>query len=115
MVFDKIQSLCPYHFCCHSRKLHKEPFLLSHSHIATSVLLTICLGTNMADSIRRQDKTFNTYGINSLLFLVSCVIRKLVRSSSRELGKRLCGLAVGWAEVIGQTVSLLLVVTKTKT
>ena len=49
MVFDKIQSLCPNHLCCRSRKQHKEPFLFSH--------VTICLGTNMADSNRRHDKS----------------------------------------------------------
>ena len=57
MVFDKIQSLCPDHFCFHSPKLHKEQFLLSHSHLTTSAFVTICLGTNMADSNRRQDKS----------------------------------------------------------
>ena len=56
MVFDKIQSLCPDHFCCHSRKLHKEQFLLSYSHLTTSTVVTICLGINMADSNRRQGK-----------------------------------------------------------
>ena len=53
--------------------------------------------------------TFRTFGINFLLFLDSCVIRKLVHSSWWELKKRLCGLKVGWAEVIRQTVSFLLV------
>ena len=53
--------------------------------------------------------TFKTYGINSLLFLGNCVIRKLVRSSWWELEKRLCRLEVGWAVVIWQTVSFLLV------
>ena len=57
MVFDKIQSLCPDHFCCHSRKLHKEPFLLSHSHLTTSTFVTICTGTNMGNSNRHQDKS----------------------------------------------------------
>ena len=57
MVFDKIQSLCPDHFCFHSPKLHKEQFLLSHSHLTTSAFVTICLGTNMADSNRRQGKS----------------------------------------------------------
>ena len=53
--------------------------------------------------------TFKTFGINFLIFLGSCVIRKLVHSSWWELEKRLCGLEVGWAEVIRQTVSFLLV------
>ena len=44
--------------------------------------------------------TFKTFGINFLLFLGSCVIRKLVHSSWWELEKRLCGLEVGWAAVI---------------
>ena len=57
MVFDKVKSLCPNHFCCYSRKLYKEPFLLSHSHLTTSTFVTICLGTNMADSNRRQYKS----------------------------------------------------------
>ena len=57
MVFDKIQSFCPDHFCFHSPKLYKEQFLLSHSHLTTSAFVTICLGTNMADSNRRQDKS----------------------------------------------------------
>ena len=52
--------------------------------------------------------TFKTYIINFLLFLGSCVIRKHVHSSWWELVKRLCGLEVGWAEVMRQTVSLLL-------
>ena len=47
--------------------------------------------------------TFKTFGINFLLFLGSCVIRKLVHSSWWELEKSLCGLEVGWAEVIRQT------------
>ena len=53
----KVKSLCPNHFCCYSRKLHKEPFLLSYSHLTTSAFVTICLGTNMVDSNRRQDKS----------------------------------------------------------
>ena len=53
--------------------------------------------------------TSKTYGINSLLFLGSRVIRKLVRSLWWELEKSFCGLEVGWAEVIRQTVSFLLV------
>ena len=53
--------------------------------------------------------TFKTLRINSLLFLGSCEIRKLVRSSWWELEKMLCGLKVGWTEVIRQTVSFLLV------
>ena len=57
MVFDKIQSLSPDRFDCHSRKLHKEPFLLSHVHLTISAFVTICLGTNMADSNRRQDES----------------------------------------------------------
>ena len=57
MVFDKIQSLCPNHLCCRSRKQHKEPFLFSHSHLTTRAFVTICLGTNMADSNRRHDKS----------------------------------------------------------
>ena len=44
--------------------------------------------------------TFKTLGVNFLLFLGSCVIRKLVHSSWWELEKRLCGLKVGWAEVV---------------
>ena len=46
--------------------------------------------------------TFKTFGINFLLFLGSCVIRKLVHSWWWELEKSLCGLEVGWAEVIRQ-------------
>ena len=57
MIFDKVKSLCPNHLCCYSRKLHKEPFLLSYSHLTTSAFVTICLGTNMVDSNRRQDKS----------------------------------------------------------
>ena len=53
--------------------------------------------------------TFKTFGINFILFLDSCVIRKLVHSSWWELKKTLCGMKVGWAEVIRQTVSFLLV------
>ena len=53
--------------------------------------------------------TFKTYIINFLLFLGSCVIRKHVHSSWWELVKRLCGLKVGWAEFMRQTVSFLLV------
>ena len=54
--------------------------------------------------------TFKTYGINFLfLFLGSCVIRKPLHSSWWELEKNLCGLRVGWAEIIRQTVSFLLV------
>ena len=53
--------------------------------------------------------TFKTFGIYFLLFLGSCVLRKLVHSSWWELEKRLCGLEVGWAEVIRQIVSFLLV------
>ena len=46
--------------------------------------------------------TFKTFGINFLLFLGSCVIRKVVHSSWWELEKGLCGVEVGWAEVIRQ-------------
>ena len=46
-----------FHFCCHGWKLHKGPFLLSNSHISTSAFVTNCLGTNMVDSNRRQDKS----------------------------------------------------------
>ena len=55
MVFDKIQSLCPDHYT--NLKLHKKPFLISRSHPTTSAFVTNCLGTNMADSNRRQDKS----------------------------------------------------------
>ena len=51
--------------------------------------------------------TFKNYGINFLLFFGSCVIIKLVYSSWWELEKKLCGLEVGWAGVIRQTVSFL--------
>ena len=44
-----------------------------------------------------------------LFFLGICVIRKLVHLSRWELEIRLCELEVGWAEVIRQTVSFLLV------
>ena len=47
--------------------------------------------------------TFKTFGINFLLFLGSCVIRKLLHSSWWELEKSLYELEVGWAEVIRQT------------
>ena len=57
MVFDEIQFLCPDQFWCHSRKLHKESFLLFHFHLTTSAFVTICLSTNMADSNRRHDKS----------------------------------------------------------
>ena len=57
MVFDKVTSLCPNHFCRHSRKLYKEPFLLYHSHLTTSAFVTICLGTNIMNSNRRRDKS----------------------------------------------------------
>ena len=56
MVFNNIQSLCPYHFCCHSQKLGKEPFLLSHFYLSTSPLVTICLGTIIVDSNHCQDR-----------------------------------------------------------
>ena len=46
--------------------------------------------------------TFKTFGINFLLFLGSCVIRKVMHSSWWELEKGLCGVEVGWAEVIRQ-------------
>ena len=44
--------------------------------------------------------TFKSCGINFILFLGSCVMRKLVHFSCWELEKRLCGLEVGWAAVI---------------
>ena len=53
--------------------------------------------------------TFKTYRINFILFLGSCVMRKLVHSSWWELEKSLFGLEVGWAEVIRQTETFLLV------
>ena len=53
--------------------------------------------------------TFKTYGINLLLFLGSCVIRKLAHSLWWELEKKLCGLEVQWAGVIRQIMSFLLV------
>ena len=46
--------------------------------------------------------TFKTFGINFLLFLGSCVIRKVVHSSWWELEKGWFGVEVGWAEVIRQ-------------
>ena len=46
---------------------------------------------------------FKTFGVNFLLFLGSCVIRKFVHSSWWELEKSLYELEVGWAEVIRQT------------
>ena len=46
--------------------------------------------------------TFKTFGINFLLFLGSCVIRKVMHSSWWELEKGLFGVEVGWAEVIRQ-------------
>ena len=58
MVFNNIQSLCPFHFCCHSWKLPKEPFLLSHFYLTTSTFVTICLGTIIMNSNHRQDKTW---------------------------------------------------------
>ena len=47
MVFDKIQSLCPDHFCCHSRKLHKEPLPLSHSHLTISAFVATVVKTKV--------------------------------------------------------------------
>ena len=46
--------------------------------------------------------TFKTFGINFLLFLGSCVIRKVVHLSWWKLEKGWCGVEVGWAEVIRQ-------------
>ena len=70
MVFDKIQSLYPGHFYFHTQKQHKEPFLRSLSHCDLSNE-RVCLGTNMADSNRRQDE--GHVGENQeLKFLVHC-------------------------------------------
>ena len=83
MVFDKIQSLCPDHFCFHSPKLYKEQFLLSHSHLTTSAFVTICLGTNMADSNRRQDKSH--VGENQeFYFSTKTLVKKMKRKFKKD-------------------------------
>ena len=43
------------HLYFHIQKQRKEPFLSSHSHCDLSTK-RVCLGTNMADSNRRQDR-----------------------------------------------------------
>ena len=60
MVFDKIQSLCPDHFCCHSRKLHKEPLPLSHSHLTISAFVATVVKTKDKSHVG-ENQEFVTY------------------------------------------------------
>ena len=76
--------------------------LLEPAHSCYGLALHLFLGLDeYRYSWIRFMWTFNIFGINFLLFLGSCVIRKLMHSSWWKLER--------WAEVIRQTVSFLLV------